>query len=1036
MVSRNPYIQDDLLDNRKRLDLLIEAMHHRLNQIITRAEGNGDALMLAQKAREAVARFTDWFPAERRRRARVLRRLRRHTRRNNIDFGGLARVSHVTDATDWRVELPLVVLTPDSETEIARLVADCIALGLTVIPRGGGTGYTGGVIPLTHDSAIINTEKLEGLSLIKWRELPEVEGEVPTVCAEAGVVTQRVSELAAANGLVFAVDPTSQDASTIGGNVAMNAGGKKAVLWGTALDNLVSWRMVTPDAQWLEIKRLEHNLGKIHDQEVVRFRVTRYKADGKTPIDRPKELVFPGQMFRKAGLGKDVTDKFLGGLPGVQKEGCDGLIMSAVFILHQMPAYTRTVCMEFYGDDMRVAVSAIVEIKQMLEQDPDVTLAGLEHLDERYVRAVEYTPKGTRRERPKMVLMADISGDDADAVARAASQVVRMTNQRNGEGFIATSPEARRRFWADRARTAAIAAHTNAFKINEDVVIPLACLADYTEGIERINIYLSLSNKLEMAQAVIDGLRGDLAGPKKVPDYEPSEESEAELTAKRDAALHHLHKVKVRWEALRDDMDEPAQNHAGLLPVSLRDQLAQETLMDLLLRRRLRISYRGEVECLLKEIFDGRTYEPLRQRLDAIHEQVLARRLFIALHMHAGDGNIHTNIPVNSNDYEMMHAAGRVIDEVMVLARSLGGVISGEHGIGLTKMRYLEPEIVEAFAHYKQQVDPGGHFNKGKLLPGSGLEQAYTPSLRLVEQEALIMEASELGELNNDIKDCLRCGKCKPVCTTHVPRANLLYSPRNKILATGLMIEAILYEDQTRRGISLRHFEEMNDIADHCTICHKCPKPCPVNIDFGNVTIRMRRILKDRGQRRTNLISTLSMTFLNIKDPTTIRAMRKVMIQWGYKGQRFGHTVFRRLGLLQGKRRPQASTGIASLPIQVINFVKQPMPGHLPSRTMRALLDMEDDHMIPVLRDPERTSVDSDAVFYFPGCGSERLFSQVGLATLSMLYETGVQTVLPPGYLCCGKTVWAYCFSAAGPAAGQTTSPGEYRYSFIADTGH
>ncbi len=62
--------------------------------------------------------------------------------------------------------------------------------------------------------------------------------------------------------------------------------------------------------------------------------------------------------------------------------------------------------------------------------------------------------------------------------------------------------------------------------------------------------------------------------------------------------------------------------------------------------------------------------------------------------MHAGDGHIHTNIPVNSNDYEMMHAAGRVVDEVMVLVRSLGGVISGEYGIGLTRMQYLEPKIV------------------------------------------------------------------------------------------------------------------------------------------------------------------------------------------------------------------------------------------------------------------------------------------------------------------------------------------------------
>ena len=64
---------------------------------------------------------------------------------------------------------------------------------------------------------------------------------------------------------MFAVDPTSAEASCIGGNIAMNAGGKKAVLWGTALDNLASWRMVTPEATWLEVVRLNHNLGKIHD---------------------------------------------------------------------------------------------------------------------------------------------------------------------------------------------------------------------------------------------------------------------------------------------------------------------------------------------------------------------------------------------------------------------------------------------------------------------------------------------------------------------------------------------------------------------------------------------------------------------------------------------------------------------------------------------------------------------------------------------------------------------------------------------------
>jgi hypothetical protein len=90
------------------------------------------------------------------------------------------------------------------------------------------------------------------------------------------------------------------------------------------------------------------------------------------------------------------------------------------------------------------------------------------------------------------------------------------------------------------------------------------------------------------------------------------------------------------------------------------------------------------------------------------------------------------------------------------------------------------------------------------------------------------------------------------------------------------------------------------------------------------------------------------------------------------------------------------------------------MPGGLPKRTARALLDIEDDKIVPIIRDPQKVGApdyDGDAVFYFPGCGSERLFSQVALATQAMLYEIGAQTVLPPGYLCCG-----YPQTAAGEA--------------------
>src|SRR5258706_193846 len=316
VVNRNPYLQDDMLDNPRRRDALVEALRHRLRQIELRRGEGEEAENVADKvaqllasAHRAVDEFERDFEETAKLRRKALRQFTRVTRRDNIAFDGLARVSHVTDATDWRVEYPFVVLYPDTEEEVQPIVQACIELGLTIIPRGGGTGYTGGAIPLDKLSAVINTEKLEALTGVEMTPLPGLSEPVATIHCGAGVVTRRVLEV-------------------------------------------------------------------------------------------------PGRRFRKEGLGKDVTDKFLAGLPGIQKEGCDGIITSARFILHKMPAHTRTVCLEFYGQ-VAHSVPSIVEIKAYLDRRPGgAVLAGLEHLDERYVKAVGYATKAKRGGRPKMVLLA------------------------------------------------------------------------------------------------------------------------------------------------------------------------------------------------------------------------------------------------------------------------------------------------------------------------------------------------------------------------------------------------------------------------------------------------------------------------------------------------------------------------------------------------------------------------------------------------------------------------------------------------------
>ena len=134
VVQRNPYLQDDLLDNPKRRRMLVEALRHRLAEIhkrrVPQSGGQRDAMVgsLLDAAQAAVDAFDANFVHVAALRRKTQRALGRLTAPGNIKFDGLSRVSHVTDATDWRVEYPFVVLTPDTEEEMARLVKGCIGL--------------------------------------------------------------------------------------------------------------------------------------------------------------------------------------------------------------------------------------------------------------------------------------------------------------------------------------------------------------------------------------------------------------------------------------------------------------------------------------------------------------------------------------------------------------------------------------------------------------------------------------------------------------------------------------------------------------------------------------------------------------------------------------------------------------------------------------------------------------------------------------------------------------------------------------------
>ena len=228
----------------------------------------------------------------------------------------------------------------------------------------------------------------------------------------------------------------------------------------------------------------------------------------------------------------------------------------------------------------------------------------------------------------------------------------------------------------------------------------------------------------------------------------------------------------------------------------------------------------------------------------------------------------------------------------------------------------------------------------------------------------------------------------QPVCATHVPRANLLYSPRNKILATSLLIEAFL--TKSRRGAASRCGTGKSSKTS--ATLHGVPQvrePVPVKIDFGDVSMNMRNLLRKMGRKSFRPGQAAAMFMLNATNPETIRLVRRLLVNIGFKAQRAAADVLR----LAGKRQtgqPPATVGSAPLREQVVHFVNKKLPGGLPKRSARALLDIEDKHYVPIIRDPGATTADSEAVFYFPAAAPERLFSQVGLATQAMLWRAGV----------------------------------------------
>lgn len=937
VLRRNPFLWQQLVDSRRRRHELIALARRDLDIVERNARDEALVQRLIVSCRAHLAATESELAATKRRRQRIRRVLGAIVGEANLTFDPFALVSHATDATDWRLCLPLAVARPEREADVAPLLAAVGRLGLHAIPRGAGTGLTGGAVPLARDCVMINTERLDRIRGVTQRAFV-VDGEARTAAVlelEAGVVTEAAMAYADERGLVFATDPTSAWACTVGGNLAENAGGKSAVLWGTAIDNVLAFNLALPSGATCRVERVGHPLRKIQPEDEVRFAVT--SSDGSLE----RTIGLRGDEIRKPNLWKDITNKALGGVPGLQKEGTDGVITSAEFVLHEAYRERATVCLEFFGDSMDEAARVILDLARSFPNRGQEALQALEHFDEEYVRAIDYRTKAAENARPKAVLLIDMVAHTPAQLAAGRERLAELlAGYPDTHVFFARDAAEAARFWADRKRLGAIAKRTNAFKLNEDIVLPLAALAEFARYLDAFNLAEERSSQL----ACVERARQAASAA--------SPNDEEWLAQKLPAAL-------ARCERAASD---------------LRTASAE----DLRQQRHLRRLQRD-----LAALFAG--YASVQAEIEHGIRDERGRLIVVATHMHAGDGNVHVNIPVFSNDREMMRRATHAADTIMEHAVALGGVVSGEHGIGITKLKHLSDKAVADLEAHRDVVDARRTMNPGKLVDRTVLDYVFTPSFNLLELEAKILQYDQLHNLADRISKCVRCGKCKPNCCVYYPSARLFYHPRNKNLAIGSLVEALLYEAQRFRTTDFESLAYLEDVADHCTICHKCLEPCPVEIDTGEVSVLEREILVGRGTKKTALATRLTLAYLDSKSRAFNAVFRCLGLRLGTRAQRLGARVTRLAPEALAARWP-----FALLRSPVAPPADQPLFQVLPEQTQSQAL----------ILDPE--VVARGTVFYFPGCGSERLYGDVGKAAIFLLLATGWRVVLPPPMLCCG----------------------------------
>jgi len=319
---------------------------------------------------------------------------------------------------------PAAVVWPQNVSDVVKIMNFAYANGVPVIPRGAGTGMTGGAIPL--GSAIV-------ISFERMNRILDVDRENLTVLVEPGVINGKLQRELQRHQLFFPPDPTSMNFCTIGGNVAENAGGPRAVKYGVTRDYVIGLEAVLPD-------------GKV---------------------------INTGKKTAKGVVGYDLTSLLTG------SEGTLAVITKIRLKTLPLP------------EDVITLLVLFRELEQSGTAVRDIISHGivprtLEFLDREAINAVEnYKPVGLPRDVAAMLL---IELDGAPSVInREAEQVYDICGRLGGDAVMAEDSAARNKLWESRRALSPALYHLSPSKINEDIVVPRSRIPDMLKILSRLS---------------------------------------------------------------------------------------------------------------------------------------------------------------------------------------------------------------------------------------------------------------------------------------------------------------------------------------------------------------------------------------------------------------------------------------------------------------------------------------------------------------------------------------------------------------------